>query len=290
MRVALISDVHANLPALEAVLAEAERAGAEAVWSMGDQVGYGAEPDAVVARLRAAGAVCVLGNHDAAVAGIIGTEEFNPLAAQAVRWTAANASPDTVAWLRSLPPTVQSEGWARAHGTLRDPMWEYLATGRAAAGHFAAQTTQWSAVGHTHVPMVLWEEREGFDLAAPGGRSNRGAGRTAGVCEPGQRRAAARWGLAGMLGAPRHRRGRRAVPSRGVRHRGCAGAHPGGGAAGGVGGAARSREIRERRREKRGARRAMCARGRWSATGSGGWTNGEIAELLWVSSGRRSGT
>lgn len=168
MRVALISDVHANLPALEAVLAEAERAGAEAVWSMGDQVGYGAEPDAVVARLRAAGAVCVLGNHDAAVAGIIGTEEFNPLAAQAVRWTAANASPDTVAWLRSLPPTVQSEGWARAHGTLRDPMWEYLATGRAAAGHFAAQTTQWSAVGHTHVPMVLWEEGEGFDLAAPG--------------------------------------------------------------------------------------------------------------------------
>ncbi len=149
MRVALISDVHANLPALEAVLAEAERAGAEAVWSMGDQVGYGAEPDAVVARLRAAGAVCVLGNHDAAVAGIIGTEEFNPLAAQAVRWTAGNASPDTVAWLRSLPPTVQSEGWARAHGTLRDPMWEYLATGRAAAGHFAAQTTQWSAVGHT---------------------------------------------------------------------------------------------------------------------------------------------
>lgn len=168
LRIALISDVHSNLPALEAVLRAADDAGAEAVWSMGDQVGYGAEPDAVVALLRQVGAVCVLGNHDAAVAGMIGTEEFNGIAAEAVAWTAEHASARTLTWLAGLPEVFTSDGWARAHGSLREPLWEYLATMKAAAGHFAEQTTQWSAVGHTHVPMVVWEDEGGFDVAAPG--------------------------------------------------------------------------------------------------------------------------
>ena len=168
MKVALISDVHANLPALEAVLREAERAGAAAVWSMGDQVGYGGDPDAVVARLIGAGAACVLGNHDAAAAGLIGTEEFNHLAATAAAWTAHALGEASRAWLGGLPEVLESDGWQRAHGTLHDPTWEYLSTMRAAEHHFAAQTARWSAVGHTHVPMVVWEEAEGFAITAPG--------------------------------------------------------------------------------------------------------------------------
>ncbi|MCC6386843.1 MAG: metallophosphoesterase family protein [Dehalococcoidia bacterium] len=167
MKVALIADVHANLPALEAVLREVDRAGAEAVWSMGDQVGYGGDPGAVIARLIDAGASCVLGNHDAAAAGLIGTEEFNHLAATAAAWTASVLGESTRAWLRGLPPVAESDGWQRAHGTLHDPTREYLSTMRAAEHHFAVQTARWSAAGHTHIPMVVWEDGDGFAITAP---------------------------------------------------------------------------------------------------------------------------
>lgn len=161
MRVALLSDIHANLAALEAVLADANDRGADTVWNMGDSVGYGPNPDRVVELLVIEGAQCVMGNHDAAVAGLIGTEEFNHLAAAAARWTIEHTSVATREYLAGLPKSEKDGFYTRCHGTLRNPVWEYLTTFDAANGHFAAQETPYSVVGHTHLPLVVREVSPG---------------------------------------------------------------------------------------------------------------------------------
>lgn len=155
MRVALLADIHANLAALEAVLDDAESMGAEAIWQMGDIVGYGPDPDAVIRRLIECRAAGVLGNHDAAAIGLIGLAEFNPLAAEANRWTARCLGLESVRYLRSLPRVDLDGECTRVHGTLRDPLWEYLSTYEAAEAHFELQVTRLSIIGHTHVPVVL---------------------------------------------------------------------------------------------------------------------------------------
>ncbi|MXY36535.1 MAG: metallophosphoesterase family protein [Dehalococcoidia bacterium] len=167
VRVALISDVHANLVALEAVLADAEGRGVEAIWNLGDTVGYGPDPNGVVARLVEAGAVSVLGNHDAAATGAIGTEWFNSLAAEAAEWTRAHVEPETAATLAGLGEVVREGEWSLAHGTLRQPLWEYLITEEAAEGHFALQETPYSAVGHTHVPLLVRRGTAGVEGETP---------------------------------------------------------------------------------------------------------------------------
>lgn len=167
MRIALISDVHSNLVALEAVLADAEEGGVEAVWNLGDTVGYGPDPNGVVARLAAAGAVSVLGNHDAAATGIIGTELFNPLAAAASEWTRSQLAPVTADYLAGLSEVVREGQWSLAHGTLREPLWEYLVTEAAAEGHFERQETPYSAVGHTHVPLLVRRGAKGVEGETP---------------------------------------------------------------------------------------------------------------------------
>jgi predicted phosphodiesterase len=163
--VALLSDVHANLVALDAILSRVQEAGAEAIWHTGDLVGYGPDPDGVVNRLRELGAVCVLGNHDAAVAGLIDVEGFNPLAAAASRWTAETASEESIRFLASLPEVDSDERHTRVHGTLREPLWEYLTTTAAARAHFSLQETRVSIVGHTHLPLAIRETGEGKIVA-----------------------------------------------------------------------------------------------------------------------------
>jgi len=103
MRIALIADVHANLAALDAVLADAGSLGAEAVWQMGDVVGYGPHPNEVIRRLVECRAAGVAGNHDAAAVGELGLEEFNDLAAEANRWTARVLTPESIEYLKVLP-------------------------------------------------------------------------------------------------------------------------------------------------------------------------------------------
>lgn len=169
MRVALISDIHANLSALDAVLRHGRRERTEAVWQMGDIVGYGPDPDAVVARLREVGAVGVMGNHDAAAVGLIGTADFNPLAATACEWTAEAISADTRAYLEALPSTLRHGDFTCVHGTLREPLWEYLMTAEAAYAHFALQESPYSIVGHTHFPVVIRESPGGGLEAEPAG-------------------------------------------------------------------------------------------------------------------------
>lgn len=168
MRIALLSDVHSNLAALEAVLAHAKGQRYEAVWHLGDVVGYGPDPDAVIARMIEEGAVGVMGNHDAAVAGIIGLEAFNERAAEAARWTMGAVSKASLAYLSALPRMVEDGLYTRIHGTANDPMWEYLSTYDAAQRHFESVRTPYSVVGHTHLPLVVREsEGGGVEATAP---------------------------------------------------------------------------------------------------------------------------
>src|SRR6266536_799914 len=122
MRIAVLSDVHANLVALEAALAAAGQV--DAIWQLGDIVGYGPEPDAVVARLREAGARGVRGNHDAAACGGSEIDWFNPDARRAMEWTRRAISDESVAWLRTLPDRATMEGCELVHGSPREPLWE----------------------------------------------------------------------------------------------------------------------------------------------------------------------
>jgi predicted phosphodiesterase len=171
MRILIVSDIHANLVALEAVLRDAARGGAiDGVWSLGDCVGYGPQPGECIARLRAAGAVMVAGNHEQAATGAIGTEDFNPDAAAAAEWTKARLTADEKAFLDGLAEveTASSandgaDSFTLVHGTLRWPIWEYMMTPEVALGHLALQETPFGLVGHTHVPMLVVEDRTAFE-------------------------------------------------------------------------------------------------------------------------------
>ena len=172
MRVLIVSDIHANLTALETVLRNAEREGAiDAVWSLGDSVGYGPQPGECIARLRGFEAVMVAGNHERAATGAIGTEDFNPDAAAAAQWTKARLTADEKAFLDALPEVIATspapgratvasmpDQFTLVHGTLRLPIWEYLYSTEAALGHLALQQTPFGLVGHTHVPMLAVEQ------------------------------------------------------------------------------------------------------------------------------------
>ena len=119
MRYAVLADVHANLEALEAALAAASAEGAERVICAGDIVGYHADPEACVERLRAASAVCVAGNHDRVAAGLAGPEGFGPAARRAALWTRARLSPASRAFLASLPLARVVDGrFLVVHGAL----------------------------------------------------------------------------------------------------------------------------------------------------------------------------
>jgi diadenosine tetraphosphatase ApaH/serine/threonine PP2A family protein phosphatase len=156
MRIAVLSDVHSNLVALEAVLAHA--GAVDAVWHLGDIVGYGPDPDGVVARLAAVGAIGVRGNHDAAAVGGREIESFNREARQAMEWTRANITAQTKAWLSELPHRRAEDGFTLVHGSPLDPTWEYVTDERSARENIAALETPHGLHGHTHVP-IAWLAR-----------------------------------------------------------------------------------------------------------------------------------
>jgi diadenosine tetraphosphatase ApaH/serine/threonine PP2A family protein phosphatase len=159
MRVAVISDIHSNLVALEAVLGVI--GGVDAIWHLGDTVGYGPEPQAVVDRLRRAGAIGVRGNHDDASGGGRSIEFFNPDAYRAEEWTRTQIDEPTRLFLAGLPERLVPTGSAftLAHGSPRDPIWEYLDSTEVAAANLPAFDTPYCLVGHTHVPLVFLEMR-----------------------------------------------------------------------------------------------------------------------------------
>lgn len=151
----LLADIHANLAALEAVLASAGKV--DAVWVMGDTVGYGPEPGQVLALLHELGplVVAVAGNHDRAVATGEGLELFNPYAAEAARLHRSWLSVAERDLLASLPLTRQADGFTLCHGSLRDPLWEYVTTARQAQETLSRSPTPGACNGHTHVPALF---------------------------------------------------------------------------------------------------------------------------------------
>ena len=152
MRIAVVSDIHANLPALEAVIAAA--GAVDAWWHCGDVVGYGPHPNEVVARLRELGAVGVTGNHDAAALGSPIVEWFNPDAHRAALWTRDVISAETRGWLVALPETLLHEGRTLVHGSPRSPLEEYVTTPSAAGAALDLVPGALCLHGHTHVPIA----------------------------------------------------------------------------------------------------------------------------------------
>ena len=169
MRVAVLSDIHANLAALDAVLAAVPSV--DEVWQLGDIVGYGPEPDAVVARLRDIGARGVRGNHDAAAVGAIDIDSFNIDARRAMEWTRATIAADTRSWLAALPERVEREGFTLVHGSPRDPIWEYVTSTPVARAGIAAMDTPSGLHGHTHVPVAYLESDGHLETMSPGAGS-----------------------------------------------------------------------------------------------------------------------
>lgn len=164
MRIAIVSDVHSNLAALEAVLQHADKQNAlDAVWLLGDCVGYGPQPNEVIALLARQSMLGVIGNHDLAVIGAMDTSDFNPAAALAAAWNAGALSDESRQFLASLPAiaTPTDAECVLCHGSLRAPAWEYLVSEEAARAQFEQMTVPWSFVGHTHIPLIIEQTEDG---------------------------------------------------------------------------------------------------------------------------------
>jgi diadenosine tetraphosphatase ApaH/serine/threonine PP2A family protein phosphatase len=168
MKILVISDIHANLTALEAVLNHAGKF--DAAWCLGDLVGYGPDPNECVEMVRLLpGLVCLLGNHDAAALGVIETESFNPDARLALEWTVNHLSGDTITFLQSLPERKMTSDVFLAHGSPRQPVWEYLLDTRTATINFEYFESPFCFVGHTHLPVIyhLPDESQVARLTVP---------------------------------------------------------------------------------------------------------------------------
>ena len=152
MKILVVSDIHANLEALEAVLAAAGTV--DAIWNLGDTVGYGPRPGACLDLIVERGASPILvGNHDLASVGDLDLSDFNPVARAAARWTAQQLQREHVRYLKELPATTTAEGYTLAHGSPRAPVWEYITSSVVATENFACFTTDACLIGHTHVAM-----------------------------------------------------------------------------------------------------------------------------------------
>jgi diadenosine tetraphosphatase ApaH/serine/threonine PP2A family protein phosphatase len=156
MRVALVSDIHGNRHAFEAVLEAIEKSACEEVWCLGDLVGYGADPDACVALARDHAAVCLAGNHDLGVRGSLPLEQFSRGAALAARWTQDTIAPQTREFLDSLEPSWLEEEVGLYHASPRDPVWEYVLSPLQAELCLDAQGHRACFVGHSHVALSFW--------------------------------------------------------------------------------------------------------------------------------------
>jgi diadenosine tetraphosphatase ApaH/serine/threonine PP2A family protein phosphatase len=165
MRIAVLSDIHSNIIALDAVLAALGPV--DAIWQLGDVVGYGPDPDGVVARLIEVGAVGVRGNHDAAAVGADEAEHFNVDARKAIEWTRRVIRPATTAYLEALPERLLEADFTLVHGSPRAPLWEYVTSTPVARANLAAIATTCCLHGHTHIPAVFRDDDGAIELIAP---------------------------------------------------------------------------------------------------------------------------
>lgn len=195
MHVAIVSDIHANRQAFEAVLADARAADADELWCLGDLVGYGADPDACVELAREHVAICLAGNHDLAVTGELPMDEFSRGAGISARWTQGVIAPDNLAFLRELRPAGVEAEFGLFHASPRDPVWEYVLSDLLADRCFDEAAQRVCFIGHSHVALAF--TREDADRPAPTAGAQRGHGATADVRDR-------RWLLnPGSVGQPR---------------------------------------------------------------------------------------
>jgi predicted phosphodiesterase len=168
MQILIISDIHANLTALETVLSAAGNY--DTAWCLGDLVGYGPDPNECVDRVRELAELqCIIGNHDAAALGQIDADTFNPEARKAIRWTQERLSESSKSFLNSLPEKLELDHVTLSHGSPRHPVWEYLLDTRTATLNFEYFDTPFCFVGHTHLPVVysLYDDNHLAHLSIP---------------------------------------------------------------------------------------------------------------------------
>jgi predicted phosphodiesterase len=153
MRIAIATDVHGNRPAFSAVLAAADEARVDEVWCLGDLVGYGAEPDACVELAERHCSVCLAGNHDLGVIGVLSLDDFSRGARIAAEWTRDTITEETREFLQALLPMGEAAGYGLFHASPRDPVWEYVLSGLTAELCFDATDFRVSFIGHSHVAL-----------------------------------------------------------------------------------------------------------------------------------------
>jgi predicted phosphodiesterase len=158
MRVAIVSDIHGNRHAFEAVLDAIELSDCEEMWCLGDLVGYGAEPDACVELARRHAAICLAGNHDLGVRGTIPLEEFSRGAALAAEWTRTTITGETRDYLEGLETQLLDEQVGLYHASPRDPVWEYVLSPLQADLCLDVQTHRVCLIGHSHVALSFWRQ------------------------------------------------------------------------------------------------------------------------------------
>lgn len=161
MRALIITDIHANLIALEAVLKAAGEV--DAVWCLGDVVGYGPNPNECIDLLQEQpNLICLLGNHDAAAIKMLNINTFNPEARLSVSWTQEELTEESVEFLKNRPQLVEADGATLAHGSPRQPVFEYLLDTRTATENFKAFQTDYCFVGHTHLPVMFYMQGDDY--------------------------------------------------------------------------------------------------------------------------------
>lgn len=161
MRILLVSDIHSNLVALEAVL---QAVGSfDEFWCLGDTIGYGPRPNECAALIREHATLTITGNHDLACLGKIDLRDFNPEARKANQWNGQQLLPEHRAWLEELEPMmIVDREIMLAHGSPREPVWEYLLAPETASANFELFTQQICFIGHSHVQLGF-RQRHGFD-------------------------------------------------------------------------------------------------------------------------------
>ncbi len=170
MRVAVVSDIHSNLHALEAVLAAIDEEAPDELWCLGDLVGYGARPNECCAALAERADVCLAGNHDLAVRGSIDLEEFQGDAGRAATWTREVLEPQWKELLDRLEPEGSAHGVALYHGSARDPVWEYVLSDDVALATLELANSPLVLVGHSHVALqVVQSDNDLAGGVAPAG-------------------------------------------------------------------------------------------------------------------------
>ncbi len=165
MKILVMSDIHANINALEAVIDDAGKV--DKVWCLGDLVGYGPDPNECIKKIRSLkNCICLMGNHDSAVLGNMDMEAFNRDARLSVEWNQRVIKPENMSFLKNLSEKHIEEDVTLAHGSPRNPVWEYILDWQVAMNNLDYFETKFCFVGHTHIPVIfqLTEEELGSQL------------------------------------------------------------------------------------------------------------------------------